>query len=169
MLVGAQSYSLPPLATTFRGTTFTGFSCGFDLGTVSALPSPSTLRFSWRSPFRGLTTVRLRYNPPTCSAPVGADHAFAQPTGTFTSGLPADWSPAPPPDMTTVATGQVPLTGLTTLHPLEHQLASLQPTTRLRAHGMGCREHAALGPDPKQATHQGLPTIWRFLANYVQP
>ena len=28
-----------------------------------------------------------------------------QPTGTFTSGLPADWSPAPPPDITTVATG----------------------------------------------------------------
>jgi hypothetical protein len=97
------------------------------LWTVSALPSPSTLRFSWRSPFRGLTTVRLRYNLPTCSPPVGADHAFAQPTGTFTSGLPPDWSPAPPPDMTTVATGQVPLTGLTTLHPLEHQLASLQP------------------------------------------
>ena len=38
-------------------------------GTVSALPSPSTLRFSWRSPFRGLTTVRLRYNLPTCSPP----------------------------------------------------------------------------------------------------
>jgi len=35
-----------------------------------------------------------------------------QPTRTFTSGLPTDWSPAPPPDMTTVATGQVPLTGL---------------------------------------------------------
>src|SRR5215469_5573555 len=35
-----------------------------------------------------------------------------QPTRTFTSGLPTDWSPAPPPDITTVATGQVPLTGL---------------------------------------------------------
>ena len=35
-----------------------------------------------------------------------------QSTRTFTSGLPTDWSPAPPPDMTTVATGQVPLTGL---------------------------------------------------------
>jgi uncharacterized repeat protein (TIGR03803 family) len=30
-----------------------------------------------------------------------------------------------------VATGQVPLAGLTDLHPLEHQLASLQPTAGL--------------------------------------
>ena len=36
----------------------------FDLmGTVSALPSPSTLRFSWRSPFRGLTTIRFALQP----------------------------------------------------------------------------------------------------------
>jgi hypothetical protein len=44
--------------------------------------------------------------------PVGADQAFAQPTRTFTSGLSADWSPAPPPDITTVATGQAPPAGL---------------------------------------------------------
>ena len=31
---------------------------------------------------------------------------------------------------------------------------------------IGRREHAALRPDPKQATHQGLPTIWRFVASY---
>jgi hypothetical protein len=37
--------------------------------------------------------------------PVGADRRFSQPTRTFTSGLSANWSPAPPPDMTTVATG----------------------------------------------------------------
>src|SRR5215467_984392 len=37
--------------------------------------------------------------------PVGADQAFTQPTRTFTSGLSTDWSPAPPPDITTVATG----------------------------------------------------------------
>ena len=37
---------------------------------------------------------------------------FTQPTGTFTSGLSADWSPAPPPDIATVVTGQVPLAGL---------------------------------------------------------
>jgi hypothetical protein len=27
---------------------------------------------------------------------------------------------------------------------------------------IGRREHAALRPDPQQATHQGLPTIWGF-------
>ena len=37
---------------------------------------------------------------------------FPQPTRTFTSGLPTDWSPAPPPDIATGATGQVTLTGL---------------------------------------------------------
>jgi hypothetical protein len=36
----------------------------------------------------------------------------AQPTGTFTSGLPMNWSPAPSPDIATVATGQVPRAGL---------------------------------------------------------
>ncbi len=37
--------------------------------------------------------------------PDGSDSAFALPTGTFTSGLPTVWSPAPPPGITTVATG----------------------------------------------------------------
>jgi len=36
---------------------------------------------------------------------------FAQPTGTFTSRLSTDWSPAPSPDIATVATGQVPRVG----------------------------------------------------------
>jgi len=76
----------------------------------------ASLRFAYA------TTWRLACPP---------DQAFAQPTGTFTSGLSAVWSPAPPPDITTVATGQVPLAGLTDLHPLERQLASLQPRTGL--------------------------------------
>jgi len=42
--------------------------------------------------------------------PVGADQVFTPPTGAFISGLSTDWSPAPPPDIATVATGQVPLT-----------------------------------------------------------
>jgi hypothetical protein len=37
---------------------------------------------------------------------------FSQPTGTFTSGLSTGRSPFPPPDMTTVATEQVPPVGL---------------------------------------------------------
>ena len=47
---------------------------------------------------------------------------FSQPTGAFTSGLSTGRSPFPPPDITTVATEQVPPLDY---HPLEHQLASL--------------------------------------------
>jgi hypothetical protein len=59
--------------------------------------------------------------------------SFSRPPETLISGLSAVWSPAPPPDITTVATGQVPLAGLTDLHPLERQLASLQPRNGLLA------------------------------------
>src|SRR5262249_62223440 len=41
---------------------------------------------------------------------LGADQAFTQPTRTFTAG-PTNWSPAPPPDIPTVATGRVPPAG----------------------------------------------------------
>jgi hypothetical protein len=105
-----------------------------------------TLRFSWRSPFSRLTYGSLSLT--TCRLarpPVGADQAFTQPTGTFTSGLPEDWSPAPPPDMTTVATGQVPLAGLTALHPLDHQLASLQPRTGLISYAVSSAASVAIG------------------------
>jgi hypothetical protein len=50
---------------------------------VSALPSPSTLRFSWRSPFQGLTTVRLRYNLPTCLPPCRSRPSFRPAYGDF--------------------------------------------------------------------------------------
>jgi len=79
----------------------------------SALPTtpPSDSRGGNRS--RDLTTVRFRCDLSICSPPfVGADQVFTQPTGAFTSGLPTDWSPAPSPGMTTGATGQVPLAGL---------------------------------------------------------
>ena len=57
--------------------------------------------------------VRFRYDLSICSPPfVGADQVFAQPTRAFTSGLPSDWLPAPSPGITTGATGQVPLAGL---------------------------------------------------------
>ena len=52
---------------------------------------------------------------------------------------------------------------------LRHRLATpLVSTPRLSnpiafwPASIGRREHAALRPDPKQTTHQGLPTIWRF-------
>ena len=80
---------------------------------VSASPTILTLRFHVRTrnfgaslPFAFATTCRF------ACPPVGADRVFTQPTRTFTSGLPADWSPSPPPDITTGATGQVPLAGL---------------------------------------------------------
>jgi len=56
-------------------------------------------------PFTCATTCRL-------VRPLSDLTEHAQPTGAFTSGLPTDWSPAPPPDMATVATGQVPPAGL---------------------------------------------------------
>jgi hypothetical protein len=79
------------------------------LGTSDIPPTPlpvRTLHFGASLPFAFVTTCRF------ARPPVGADQAFTQPTRTFTSGLPTDWSPAPPPDITTGATGQVPLTGL---------------------------------------------------------
>jgi hypothetical protein len=80
-----------------------------DLGTSHIPPSDSfvgKLDFGASLRFSFVTTCRF------ARPPVGADQVFTQPTRTFTSGLPTDWSPAPPPDITTVATGQVPLTGL---------------------------------------------------------
>jgi hypothetical protein len=56
--------------------------------------------------FPGAQRATCRFARP----PVGADQVFTQPTGTFTSGLSTDWSPAPPPDITTVVARQVPLT-----------------------------------------------------------
>ena len=80
------------------------------LGTSNALHPPILVEesnFGTYLRFAYVTTCRL------ARPPVGANQAFAQPTGTFTSGLSTDWSPAPPPDITTVATGKVPLAGLT--------------------------------------------------------
>ena len=74
----------------------------YGLGT-SHIP---TLRFLWGVIFRGFTTVRSRYDLSICSPPVGADSVFTSPTGTFTAGLSAVWSPAPPPTITTRTTGQ---------------------------------------------------------------
>src|SRR5215468_11099912 len=85
----------------------------FDLSGGSRHFRSPTLRFSWEGSYRDFTTVRSRYDLSTCSPPfVGADQGLPQPTEAFTSGLSTDWSPAPPPDITTGATGQVPLTGL---------------------------------------------------------
>ena len=83
-------------------------TCGKGLGTSHCPHTPILVG----SPISGLAYGSLSFT--TCRfarPPVGADQVFTQPTGTFTSGLSTDWSPAPPPDITTVATGKVPLTG----------------------------------------------------------
>jgi hypothetical protein len=81
-------------------------------GTVSALPTspPSDSRGGvyFAASLRFAFAATCQFARP----PVGADQALTQPTRTFTSGLSTDWSPAPPPDITTVATGQVPPAGL---------------------------------------------------------
>ena len=82
------------------------------LDTVSALPTSHTLRFSCGGTISGLNYGSLTLRPADLFALlVGADSALALPTRTFTSGLSAVWSPAPPPDIATETTGQVSLAG----------------------------------------------------------
>ena len=99
---------------------------------VSALPSPSTLRFPWRSPFRGLTMIRIRYNLPTCLPPCRSRPGFHPAYGDFyirafgglvartAAGCHYQWQ-----------LGKFHWRDF--LHPLERQLASLQPRSGLLA------------------------------------
>ena len=81
------------------------------------LPLPSSFAANaGLLPFAFATTCRF------ACPPVGADRVFTQPTRVFTSGLPADWSPSPPPDITTGQLGKFPWQDF---HLLERQLASL--------------------------------------------
>ena len=79
---------------------------------VSALPISHT-PILVRGFISGLTYGSLSLRPvDLLAALVGANQVFTQPTAAFTSGLSADWSPAPPPGITTEVTGQAPLAGL---------------------------------------------------------
>jgi hypothetical protein len=70
-----------------------------------------TIRFRWASVSR--LSVRTLLRPVGLLVSLGgSDRVMTQPTETFTSGLPTGWSPSPPPDMTTVSTGQFPPAGL---------------------------------------------------------
>ena len=122
------------------GTTGSSFGC------IYPVPSPMTLAFDqrglWSRHFQiphppipvggSFFEASLRFTfAATCRfarPPVGADRVFTQPTWTFTSGLPTDWSPAPPPDITTVATGQVPPAGLS---PARMPTSIAAPPTRV--------------------------------------
>jgi len=100
------------------------------IGCMHPVPSPMTLAFDAygksrhfhrphtpilvREPVSRLNCSSLTLRPDDLLASlVGADQGSPQPTEAFTSGLSTGWSLAPPPDMTTVATGQVPPAGFT--------------------------------------------------------
>ena len=79
-------------------------------------PKYPIIRFRWDSVFvASLVHCVLLHSlrPVDLLAPLADPTGhFSQPAGTFTSGLSTGRSPFPPPDMTTVATGQFPPTGL---------------------------------------------------------
>jgi hypothetical protein len=91
---------------------------GLQLGIkVSAFPSSSHSDSGEGCVFEAL--LRFAHATTCCfaSPPVGADQICIQPTRTFTSGLATVWSPAPPPDITTVPTGKLALAGLSPTRP----------------------------------------------------
>jgi hypothetical protein len=123
----------PPLVPCFRRPSFIGMSSSGTTGSSSIACTQFLHRRRWPSTrVYGLGTSNIPHPPilvgrgfsrlyygslfaTTCRfarPPVGADQALTQSTRTFTSGLPTDWSPAPPPDISTGATGQVPPAGL---------------------------------------------------------
>ena len=86
--------------------------------TVSAFPLSSHSDSGEGDCFRGLNTVRLRYDLLLCLPSLSEQTRFnTQPTRTFTSGLPMVWSPAPSPDITTAPTGKLALAGLSPARP----------------------------------------------------
>src|SRR3954451_5814321 len=92
-------------------------------------PNSPAIRFT-RGPLFEASLVRVCYGLSGCSPPWTDLTEFPRPPGTFTSRLPAGWSPFPPLDMTTTATG---LLCWRDFHPQEWQLASLHQISRARA------------------------------------
>src|SRR6187455_3445853 len=84
-------------------------------------PKTPAIRFT-RGPSFEASLVRACYGLSGCSPPWTDLTEFPQPPGAFTSRLPTGWSPFPPLDMTTTATG---LLCWRDFHPQEWQLASL--------------------------------------------
>src|ERR1041385_321743 len=90
---------------------FTGNSGLRHEGSVSAFPSPSHSD-SGEEVFSRLDYGSLALRPVALLALLSEQTGFLQPSRAFTSGLPTVWSPAPPPDITTVPTGQPARAGL---------------------------------------------------------
>ena len=130
-----------------------------DLGTSHIPPSDSfvgKLDFGASLRFSFVTTCRF------ARPPVGADQVFTQPTRTFTSGLPTDWSPAPPPDITTVATGQVPLTGLSPAR-TPTSIAATGFTVFLSVGHLGKRRWVTSEKRRSALLSPGIATVTRYL------
>jgi hypothetical protein len=84
---------------------------------VSAFPS-SSHSDSGEGKFSRLNYGSLALRPAALLALLSELTRFRiQPSRTFTSGLPTVWSPAPSPDITTVPTGKLALTGLAPARP----------------------------------------------------
>src|SRR3954469_15311128 len=113
-------------------------------------PNTPAIRFTRGSLFEA-SLVRICYGLSGCSPPWTDLTEFPQPPGAFTSRLPTGWSPVPPLDMTTTATG---LLCWRDFHPQEWQLASLHQIRAgpIRALGspLGCvtAKRAVRGPAP---------------------
>ena len=91
---------------------------------VDRLSTPETPANPFRAgvAFRGFSGSHIATACQVACPPCTDLTGSLQPSGTFTSGLQTGWSPFPPPDITTAATG---LLCWRDLHPLERQLASL--------------------------------------------
>src|SRR4051812_26898244 len=93
-------------------------------------PNTPAIRFTRGTSFEA-SLVRHCYGLSGFSPPWTDLTEFPQPPGAFTSRLPTGWSPVPPLDMTTTATG---LLCWRDFHPQEWQLASLHQTLTLDQH-----------------------------------
>jgi len=121
---------------------------------VSALPISHT-PILVRGFISGLTYGSLSLRPvDLLAALVGANQVFTQPTAAFTSGLSADWSPAPPPGITTEVTGQAPLAGLSP--------ARTPTSIAATAHRTGLADfpHPALGKDSCLRPRKARSPVW---------
>jgi hypothetical protein len=104
-----------------------------------------------REPVSRLNCSSLSLRPVDLFASlVGADQGCPQPTEAFTSGLSTDWSPAPPPDITTVATGQVPPAGST---PARTTTSIAAPVRRVFP-GTASRPEFQTGPSQRLVCHR---------------
>src|ERR1700733_14187893 len=90
---------------------FTGNSGLRHEGNVSAFPI-SSHSDPGEGVFSSLDYGSLALRPVALLALLSERIGFLQPSRTFTSGLSTVWSPAPPPDITTVPTGQSARAGL---------------------------------------------------------